>query len=415
MSALAIEHVWKRYAVRRDLHGGARARSGPEEALWALQDISFRLDEGGALGLIGANGSGKSTLLALIAGVQRATSGRVAARGRVVAVLNPTAGFHPELTGRANIRLLASLHGLASAEVERRIPAIVDFSGLDAWIDQPVRTYSAGMAIRLGFSTAAHLDADLLVADEVFSAGDLAFQRRTLGLARDLRARGTALLLSTHALGDLTSLVDALLWLDRGQARAHGAADAVVAAYIQRVEQEGGRITPGGPHVPGARGVESTGAVRITAVRIGGAEGGTVGHRAGEPLEVEIDYDCDEPVEDAVFRVQFFRNDGLFVHGQNTARAGLRRSLPRGRGRATLRYAEFGLLGGDYYVAAGIWPDEYRSLHQGDPFDQRPNACVLRVDAPRSMGGGVAGWASRWTVEDLEQNDSLRLIRGERP
>lgn len=411
MPALVVEHLWKRFEVRKDLHGGFRARGGPEEPVWALKDIGFEVEAGGALGIVGGNGSGKSTLLAVIAGVLGPTKGRVIRGARTVAVLNPTAGFHPELTGRANIRMLASLHGLRAQDIEGRLPAIVDFSGLDAWIDQPVRTYSAGMAIRLGFSTAAHLDAEVLVADEVFSAGDLAFQRRTMGLARHLRAQGKTLLLSTHALGDLASLVDSLILLERGEVRMQGGTDEVVAAYVQRVDQEGGRIAPGSPTVAGLCPIDGDGRVRIDAVRIGGEEGGTVHHRSGDSLEIEIDWTSDEPVDGAVFRVQFFRNDGLFVHGQNTARAGIRPQLGPGRGRCRMRYPSLGLLGGDYYLSVGIWPDEYRSYQQGSAFDHRPVACVLRVAADRAMGGGVAGFPCSWTFEPVA-GERLRVLSG---
>ena len=394
MSALTVRGLWKRFRLKP---GGPRGQ-GSEH--WALRNVDFTLPPGGALGIIGANGSGKSTLLQIVAGVLRPTQGTVETSGRVVAILNPTAGFHPDLSGRANVRMLATLHGLDRARIESKMDAVIAFSGLGAYIDQPLRTYSAGMMIRLGFSTAAHLEPDLLVVDEVLSAGDLAFQRRSAGMARQLRADGCTLLVSTHALGDLATICDRLMLLERGEMRAEGSAEEVVATYMQRVDAEGGTIQPGAPLVAGLRPTAPTNQVTIRGVTINGqANPDRVGTTCGEPLEILIEYEASEPVDDALFRVQFFRNDGLFVHGQNTVRSGVEIGVLDGRGVARLRYPDFGLLAGDYYVAVGIWPDEYRSYTTGEAYDHRPSACILHVDAPRSAGAGVAGFPCSWSVD----------------
>ena len=390
---VAVRGLWKRFRLRR--RPGAR-----EDEFWALRNIDFTVAPGGALGVIGANGSGKSTLLHLVAGVLRPTLGTVKTDGRVVAVLNPTAGFHPDLTGRANIRMLGTLHGLHRKQIAAKADAIIDFSGLDAYIDQPLRTYSSGMMIRLGVSTACHLDPDILLVDEVLSAGDLAFQRRAAGMARHLRTEGCALLISTHALGDLSTLCDRQMLLEQGEIKAEGSADEVVATYMQRVDALGGRISPGAPLVAGVRPTAPTGEIVIRSVSINGRKNPDhVEAASGAPLDVELEWEASTPVEDAVFRVQFFRNDGLFVHGQNTVRHGVHTGRLEGRGVARLHYDVFGLLAGDYYVSVGIWPDEYRSLSTGEAYDHRPSACVLRLGAPREMGGGVAGYPCGWTIE----------------
>jgi len=404
VTGLVVHDLWKRFRLKP---GADRATAEH----WALQGVHFALPEGGALGVIGANGSGKSTLLQIVAGVLRATRGSVESSGRRIAILNPTAGFHPDLTGRANIRMLASLYGLTGREIEGKVPAIVEFSGLEDYIDQPLRTYSAGMMIRLGFSTASHLEPDLLIVDEVLSAGDLAFQRKSQGMARKLRDQGTTLLISTHALGDLATLCDRLMLLERGAVVAEGRAEEVVAAYMQRVDEAGGRIEAGGPQVAGARAVRPTAEVEIRRIVVNGRENpGDVQLTVGDPLEITIEYEAHHPVDDALFRVQFFRNDGLFVHGQNTERAGLHPGLAEGRGRATIRYERFGLLAGDYYVSLGVWPDEYRSYTTGEAYDHRPSACILHVEAPRSAGAGVAGFPCTWDVDGRTADD-----RGPRP
>lgn len=396
---VAVRHLWKRYRLQKESGGRLRRRTTTEDH-WALRGVNFTLPEGGALGIIGSNGSGKSTLLQILAGVLPATSGSAETSGRVIAVLNPTAGFHPDLSGIENIRMLATLHGIGRDMLAERIPQIAEFSGLGDYIAQPLRTYSAGMMIRLGVSTAMHLEPDVLIVDEVLSAGDLAFQRQAVAKARQLRDQGTAIIASTHALGDLATLCDRLILLDRGEVRSEGSADQVVASYLQRVDEDGGKIQTGAPVVGGARPTTPSGRLRITSITINGhTDPSCVETASGAPLDVSIAWQADAPVDDAVFRFQLFRNDGLFAHGQNTVRHGITVGRLEGQGVTHLRYPAFGLLGGDYYVALGIWPDEYRSLTTGEPYDHRPSACILRIGADRADGAGIAGFPCDWTIE----------------
>ncbi len=391
----------KRYTVRREGQGRRGLFGGPPpETYWALKDVDFTVPPGGALGIVGANGSGKSTLLQLVAGVLEPTVGTVDATGRIVAILNPTAGFHPDLSGRANVRMLGALFGLDKATIEQRMDAIVAFSGLEAYIDQALRTYSAGMMIRLGFSTASHLSPDVLVVDEVLSAGDLAFQRRSVGMARTLRQQGCTVLASTHALGDLATLCDRLMLLEGGRITAEGSADEVVATYMQRIDAAGGAIQPGAPLVGGARPTSPTKDVELTRIVVNGQENPDhVPLQCGESLRVELHYLARQPVDDAIFRVQLFRNDGLFVHGQNTVRGGLELGVLDGEGVVRLEYDSFGLLGGDYYLSVGVGPDEYRSYTTGEAYDHRPSVGIVHITDTRSDGAGVAGYPARWSHE----------------
>jgi len=402
LTRVVVRRLWKRYRLQKEEGGLLRRRTRTEDH-WALRGVDFTLPEGGALGIIGSNGSGKSTLLQILAGVLPPTSGTAETSGRVIAVLNPTAGFHPDLSGLENIRMLATLHGFDRDALAQRIPQITEFSGLGDYVAQPLRTYSAGMMIRLGVSTAMHLDPDVLIVDEVLSAGDLAFQRQAVAKARQLRDQGTAIIVSTHALGDLATLCDRLILLDRGEVRSEGSADQVVASYLQRVDEDGGKIQAGAPVVGGARPTTPDGRLRITSITINGEQDPScVETTSGAPLEVAIAWQADEPVDDAVFRFQLFRNDGLFAHGQNTVRHGMAVGRLEGSGVTRLSYESFGLLAGDYYVALGIWPDEYRSLTTGEPYDHRPSACILRIGADRSQGAGIAGFPCQWTVEREE-------------
>jgi len=219
-------------------------------------------------------------------------------------------------------------------------------------------------------------------------------------MARHLRSQGCALLISTHALGDLSTLCDRQMLLEQGEIKAEGSADEVVATYMQRVDQLGGRIAPGAQLLAGVRPAAPTGEITIRSVTVNGRKDpDQVEAASGAPLTVELEWEATSAVDDAVFRIQFFRNDGLFVHGQNTVRHDIETGRLEGRGVTRLHYDVFGLLAGDYYVSVGIWPDEYRSLSTGEAYDHRPSACVLRLGAPREMGGGVAGYPCRWSVE----------------
>lgn len=201
------------------------------EELEALAHLSFRIDRGEAVGVIGRNGAGKSTLLKVVARVFRPTSGTVRVHGTLAPLLELGAGFDPELSGRENVFLNGAILGRSRRDMERRFDRIVDFAELAPFIDAPVRTYSSGMIARLGFAIATDVEPDILLVDEVLAVGDLAFQQRCLERLEAFRARGTTLLLVSHSLELVERLCDRVLWLDRGRLVADGAAGAVVAAY----------------------------------------------------------------------------------------------------------------------------------------------------------------------------------------
>jgi lipopolysaccharide transport system ATP-binding protein len=210
--------------------GWSRLRS--VERFWALKDVSFQVDAGATLGIVGANGSGKSTLLRLIGGVGRADSGRVEVFGRLGALLDLSVGFHSELTGRENAIMAGILGGLTRRQVLQRLDAIVDFAELEPFIDNPVRTYSTGMQMRLAFATAAHTDPEILLLDEVLSVGDLAFQRKCLDRMAQFKAAGCTILLVSHDASAVAEMCEDAIWLDTGRLVAAGRAADVVARYI---------------------------------------------------------------------------------------------------------------------------------------------------------------------------------------
>jgi len=217
------------HEVQREL--GVRR---PVSYIWALRDVSFRVAPGEVLGIIGRNGAGKSTLLKILSQVTAPTAGIVKAKGRISSLLEVGTGFHPELTGRENTFLNGAILGMSRAEVRRKFDEIVDFSGVEQFIDTPVKRYSSGMYVRLAFAVAAHLEPEILVVDEVLAVGDTAFQKKCLGKMEDVAHSGRTVLLVSHNMSAIAELCDRALWLDRGRIAMSGQAPTVVAGYLRR-------------------------------------------------------------------------------------------------------------------------------------------------------------------------------------
>lgn len=249
VNAVVCSDLWKRYALRRrhrtlrDVLGSSlvdrRTRnggSGPEE-FWALREISVAILQGEALGLIGRNGSGKSTMLKLIAGVTWPTRGLVEVYGRVGALIEVGTGLHPELTGRENIFLYGTILGLSRQEIRRRFEQIVEFAEIDQFLETPVKRYSSGMRVRLGFAVAAHLDPQILLVDEALSVGDVAFQRKCVRYIHTLREAGTTIIFVSHELPIVERVCQRVAWIDAGQIRELGPSGEVVQHYLESVEE----------------------------------------------------------------------------------------------------------------------------------------------------------------------------------
>lgn len=243
--SICIDQVNKRYWIRdsapRTLQQavfqalGAMRRGTP---LWALRDISFDVRAGEAVALIGHNGSGKSTLLRLLCGIGRPTSGRVSVEGRVAALLDLGAGFHPNLSGRENLYVSAVVAGLRRSEVDALFERIVDFAEIAPFIDQPLRTYSAGMLMRLAFAVAIHVDPDVLIIDEALAVGDSHFQQKCLSRIQQFRDQGKTLLLVSHEMAMVRRFCDRVIWLDQGRKLADGPAETLSVAYEAQMQQQ---------------------------------------------------------------------------------------------------------------------------------------------------------------------------------
>ncbi len=231
-----VSKVFARHTQRKLLRGylhGLLARRHTEK-FYALRDVSFRIDRGESVAIVGANGAGKSTLLSLMAGISAPNEGRVSVEGKVAALLDLGSGFHPELTGRENIHLNAALLGLHRRAVDAKEESIIDFAGLADFIDEPLKTYSSGMTMRLAFSVAIELDPDILIVDEVLAVGDQAFQAKCLEKVRQFVLAGKTLLAVSHSTAMIRELCKRALWLDHGKLMMDGSIADVIQAYEQR-------------------------------------------------------------------------------------------------------------------------------------------------------------------------------------
>lgn len=222
-------HAAERMLLRSYVAGFFRKRQS--DPFWALRDVSFRVEPGESVAVVGRNGAGKSTLLSLIAGVAEPTDGKVTIGGRVAALLELGSGFHPDLTGRENMRLNASLLGLSRRETDQLMPTIIEYSGVKEFIDEPLRTFSTGMMVRLAFAIAIHVDPRIVIVDEVLAVGDAAFQSKCRESLIKLRKEGRTLLFVSHSSEDVLRICDRAIWLDKGRMVLEGDARTVIAAY----------------------------------------------------------------------------------------------------------------------------------------------------------------------------------------
>ena len=255
------------------------------ETLWALDDVSFKLPEGEALGIIGRNGAGKSTLLKILSRVTAPTSGAVKVKGRIASLLEVGTGFHPELTGRENIYLNGAILGMNRAEVNRKYDEIVDFSGVAKFIDTPVKRYSSGMYVRLAFAVAAHLEPEILVVDEVLAVGDAEFQRKCLGKMSDVASEGRTVLFVSHNMPAILRLCSSAIMMDRGRLVKQGSAVEVTNFYLNNNENAEGAVFWSGEQAPG------TDEVKLVGIKLLDSEGkGKSLVEINTPSYLEIEY-----------------------------------------------------------------------------------------------------------------------------
>ena len=347
--AIDVDGVSKVFRLYREKPSSLKARlltsRSRAEEFWALRDITFEIQEGESLGLLGPHGSGKTTLLKVIAGILRPTSGAVRQYGRIAALLELGAGFHPELTGRENVYLNASFLGLTRKETDRVYEGIVEFAELQDFMDNQVKFYSSGMLVRLGFAVAVHVDPDILLIDEVLAVGDEAFQARCLERVRRFQREGRTIVLVTHALDTVRQVCDRAVMLDHGRVHAIGSPEEVVYELRYVLLRRDPNFVP----------EEGTREVEIASVELIRDDGSTARPVVpGEDLTVQVDVRTNEPVDDldATFAVYDGANQ-LVVDGR-TSREGYDFGRLNGKRRVRFLLREVPLPAGKYWVTIGL-------------------------------------------------------------
>lgn len=388
MASVKVEHVWKRFMLRRDradsvgqllvrMIPGRRRRPKGEE-FWALQDISLDMPPGVSYGIVGANGSGKSTLLKILTRTMAPTRGAVHVKGRVSALIELGAGFHPDFTGRENVYLNASILGIPRKAIETRMDDIIDFAEIRAFIDTPVKYYSSGMNARLGFAVATSVEPEILIVDEVLAVGDEAFQQRCMDRIFRMKRQGTSILLVSHDLGAVERLMDRALWIDKGVMRAEGQPRDVAHAY---------RKSLAGERPVAEDAVTETAAAGPLALREGyvrSAAGADI-VVSGDPMEFHLAVDYEGPAVSAHLSFILRRPDGLEIASLSTFRDAAPVTLRPGTNRLGAAIGQCPLSTGDYEVDAAIHTPQGRLLAEWKP-------------------------AARFSVQSLEKSPGVILL-----
>jgi lipopolysaccharide transport system ATP-binding protein len=399
--AVVVEDVSKRFRLYRERASSlkeriTKVRGSVYEEYWALKDISLTVPTGTTFGLIGHNGSGKSTLLRLIAGIHRPTSGRIAVGGRISALLELGAGFHPELTGRENIFLNASILGLPRKNISEKVDEIIEFSGLEDFIDSPVKVYSSGMFVRLGFSVAVHVEPDILIIDEVIAVGDEDFQRRCFDHLYALRNRGATIIMVTHSLNVVQTMCDYAAWLDHGEMKAVGPAAEVVHQYLDQVNVveakrlEAERVVDASSDIPREPSVH--GLLRIDEVELLNAKlEPTPVAIPKEPLTVRIHWTSNVEVPEPLFSFAVESEAGVYVANPGMRTRPDAGTIGPGSGYVDYYMDELPLGPGQYILSVAAHD------HAGTTvLDKRERFLPLRVQPGSHLVFGLVEMMGTW-------------------
>jgi ABC-type polysaccharide/polyol phosphate transport system ATPase subunit len=423
MNAIELSNVTKvyhRYSGRQfaTLKSALLQRSilkdlRPDETFPALNDVSFSVPKGSTFGVIGRNGSGKSTALKLVAGITKPTTGSVKVDGRISALIELGAGFHPEISGRENVFINGIMLGLTRREVQRRFDEIVEFAELQEFINAPVKTYSSGMYMRLGFAVAIHVDPDVLLVDEVLAVGDEAFTHKCLDKFAEFRRRGRTILLVTHSLGLIERFCDDAVWLDHGRVRAQGDPRRVVDAYLtaveEREEKDMANATAKAVAAEAERPDDSDAAppdmfravegrwgsreVEIRDVTLLDRDGRpSFVFRSGEPMSVRIQAFAQAPVSDFVFGISLFNADGVCCYGTNTYLEEMEPEQLAGSVAATFSIDSLDLVEGTYKLDAAV------HKRDGYPYDYHRLLYTFRVTT-RAKDVGIYRPRHSWSFD----------------
>jgi len=417
--AIRIEGLGKRYRLGEErplarlLH--PRRSRAQADAIWALRDLSFDVARGEAVGIVGRNGAGKSTLLKILARITEPTTGSATIHGRVGSLLEVGTGFHPELTGRENVRLNGAILGLRKHEIDARFDEIVEFSGVSRFLDTPVKRYSSGMRVRLAFAVAAHLEPEILIVDEVLAVGDAEFQSRCLGKMSDVAGHGRTVLFVSHNLAALRSLCSRAVWLEHGTVRGCGAVSAVVDAYL--AESHRRADAP----VAERRDRSGSGELRFTriALRAGALASESASPTTGAPLEIVLGYTAAHaaPLKNVRIAVLVLDSLGGRVFATDTRLVNADFAELPPAGELVCAIPDLPLAAGRYQL--NLWATVGDSIA-----DHLEDAATLAVEEGDVFGTGRTTLAEKhgpcvvrhaWRVEEGPDDDGVARAVADRP
>lgn len=391
--AIHVDGLWKNFRVYHERNRNIKAtvlrgRRARFEEFWALQDVGFTVNHGATVGVIGSNGSGKTTLLKCLTGIYVPERGSVHTDGNIAALLELGAGFHPELSGTENIYLNGSILGMSRKEIDSKFDSIVEFAGLEQFIDTPVKNFSSGMVVRLGFSIATHVEPEVLLIDEILAVGDQAFQRKSTEKIEQFRREGRTILVVSHSLGLVQQLCDTVLWLEKGQLKMTGPAADVIAAYTGTTYGNFAREDAS------SRTRWGTGDAQFSTIRTRNAAGEPITTlRSGDALQIQLEINSHLRIESPVVRLQIETISGELVWSTTTQRGTASLRVLDGPATATLEIPSLPLAEGTYYLSAAI-----TDATGTTEFDHCQHWAKLHiVDAPAGDGGVVA-IPSAWSI-----------------
>ena len=405
--AIVVDSLWKKFRIYHERNQYLKStitkgRRAQYEDFWALKDVSFEVPVGQTFGIIGANGSGKSTLLKCLAGILTPDKGSLTSNGRTAALLELGAGFHPDLSGRENISLNGAILGMTRQEIERKFDNIVSFAGLEQFIDTPVKNYSSGMVVRLGFAVAINVEPEILIIDEVLAVGDEEFQQRCFQKIEDFRRDGRTIIFVSHGLGQVSQLCEEALWLEKGTVRTIDTSYKVVAEYTGESHQIHVPVpTPVDVSTPIEAEKEETvdknrwgsGEVRIDSVAFAHSDGtSTLNLTSGEAVTIKINYSVLTSVKELVVGLRITHLHGITMWGTNTKRSNHTVEQKGSTGTVSFLINEFPLLEGTFDLTVAI-----SDRSEVSPYDHRENFVRFNVNQAKTFDEGAVRFNGTWS------------------
>lgn len=371
-NAVEFNHVWKKFRkgekfdslrdsipdfFKRLAHKNG-ASLGQQE-FWAVKDVSFQIPKGGVVGIMGPNGAGKSTILKLLSGIMSPTKGQMTINGRISALIEVTAGFHPELTGRENVYLNGTILGMKRREIDRKFDQIIDFSEVGEFIDTPVKRYSSGMYSRLGFSVAAHMDPEILIVDEVLSVGDIAFQAKCAQKMRELLASGATILLVSHQISLIQSLCKRALLLHHGELIKDSPVEEVIPYYQNITFKKNEEDFKNKVNADDKVRVKQDALIEINKVILHSKDLQPKEEFAtGVDFEIKVDYVAKQEIIDPIAIIDIMRSDGVLCCSLNSKESGLVLGRASGNASINLAFKDLNLAPGIYLIKVSFWDKE---------------------------------------------------------